>query len=179
MAIDPRITKIRTAIGEQTRTGDRLADLDRRITALERGGAQPAARAYRNSSLTLITGWQKVPVDTLSFDPTGAMDVVTNHRYNVPTTGYYHVNAQVSLVLQNNPQQYGVAVWLNGVIGTGAQNTPTIRGGAANDGLGSAVSDIISCQAGNFLELWAYNVGAAGCALIIAPSVNFLSVMKV
>jgi hypothetical protein len=105
--------------------------------------APPPARAYRAASGPAHTGgYQKMSLDTISYDPNGYFDVVTNGRYNVPVTGYYHVDAEV----YTGGTFTFVAIYKNG--------TQAAIGGANSTGTGAMVSDVIYCNAGDYLELW-------------------------
>lgn len=131
------------------------------------GGTPVVARAYRNASFSFSAGvWTKVPLDTESFDPQGAMDVVTNGRYNVPATGWYQVDAGVDV---GNSNVGVVGVYKNGSQAAYSGGTFGANGTAAT------VSDIIQCNAGDYLELWVYS--NPGTSLTVGESyLNFLSV---
>lgn len=132
--------------------------------------APPPSRAYRSAALTPAANTAvKIPLDTISFDPNGYMDTATNHRYNVPAAGYYHVDAQVFLAGAGG---YDMQLW---IYKNGAQVT---QGGTTHtSGFWTAAnaSDVIYCQAGDYLELYVYT--ASSVALEINGDSNFLSVV--
>jgi hypothetical protein len=132
--------------------------------------ATNVARAYRSAALTPAnTGWQKVPIDTTVFDPAGSMDVATNHRYNVPVSGYYAVSANIAMSSSTSTDLVGI--YKNGVVMATAGSSQTNQWGCA-------VEDVVQCNAGDYLELWCYGTGNAmyvggGSAL------NFISIAQV
>jgi hypothetical protein len=130
---------------------------------------QPA-RARRNSALT-VNGTTKIPVDTVDFDPGGNFDVTTNHRYNVPATGYYHVDGAL---LTNSPADLQLWVDKNGALelqGTLATTS------TAND-CGGVVGGIVKCSAGDYLELFAWTSASVTIATGVVGR-HYLSVIQV
>lgn len=130
-----------------------------------------SARAHRTNGLALPGSTAvKIPVDTLDFDTGANMDVVTNHRYNVPATGYYWVSV--------------AARWGNGVSGivmiyhNGSETAQSQAYSSSSDfGTQPAVTDILNCIAGDYIEIWAETDGSN---LIVPGSVvNFLSVTQI
>jgi hypothetical protein len=131
----------------------------------------PPSRAYRNAALSITSGaWNKVPLDTISFDTNGYMDVTTNGRYNVPASGSYLVVANAALGAPSGQDAY-VSVFKNGVEVSEA-SSPVPSGGAAVE---PVLTDIIQCNAGDYLELYVY---CNGNNLYLGGSeVNYLSVV--
>jgi hypothetical protein len=133
------------------------------------------ARAYRNAALTLTSGaFTKISIDTVSTDPGGHMDVVTNHRYNVSRTGLYQVNASTSVNSTATGQQLQAALYHNGAAasyGTLATNSVAV------ETLTSELNDLVYCVAGDYLELWAY----CSSALVwnTGSAYGFLSIVQV
>lgn len=143
--------------------------------------AATVGRAYRNAALSLTAGgWSKIPLDTKSFDPGGHFDIATNHRYNVPNSGYYRVDASLAVQLNNNPQVFQIGVYQNGSIVVSGEII-TVRGSVNPDTYGLTLSDIVSCNAGDYLELYGYNFGGANVAAVVAgvPTQNSLSVARI
>ena len=122
-----------------------------------------AAKAYRNAAFSFTSNtWTKVPIDTVVFDSASNMDVATNHRFNVPTTGYYNVHADAIL---SGTTTY-VAIYKNG--------SPVAQmGGAVSD---ACVSDALSCVAGDYIELWVY-ASTGSLSTVGGSTFNYLSVV--
>lgn len=149
------------------------------IVGLQNGGRP--ARAYKNSTLALGGGYNKITLDGLSFDPGGYFDVATNYRFNVPTSGTYLVAAQVeatfvsaasadllSVVRHNGADaSYGTRVSTSSVYSSNAE--------------ASSLSDMISCAAGDYLELWAFIASTNTATLqITTPTArNYLAVTRI
>jgi hypothetical protein len=135
-----------------------------------------AARAYRNATLTLTSGsFVKMPIDTVATgnDPGSHMDVTTNRRYNVTSTGWYQVNGEVKATSSATTQTITAAIAVNGtVVSTGNHGLSN----ASGQTLDSVVSDCIPCNSGDYIELW-YNC-SAGLAIVAASTNNYLSVVK-
>jgi hypothetical protein len=143
-------------------------------------GATTAARAYRNAALSLAGGtnvWTKIAIDTVSSDPGSNVSTV-NGRYTCPVSGTYQVDGQVSAVLQNNPQVFIAGIYRNGALATSGV-LQTIRGGTPSDAYQVTVSDLLQCNAGDYLELWGFNNGGNAAPTNIAPGNNYLSVVQV
>lgn len=133
-----------------------------------------AARAYRNAAFSVASGWNKVPLDKTSFDAIGGFNLPSS-RYVCPVSGLYHVDGNVTA----NTTAAGlfmVAVYKNGVecsSGVGAPVAP-----ASSTETNVNVSDIVQCNAGDYLELWSYST-AGSVPLYVASSNNFLAVSLV
>lgn len=141
-------------------------------------GTQSVARAYRSAVFTSSgTGWTKVLLDTKSFDPNGNFDVTTNHRYNVPSAGYYQVNAALDFGYNNNPQIGRVGIYHNGSVA--AHSGFEFRNLTTADIINPSVSDIISCAAGDYLELWVDDEGTNTIQLNAGSPQNYLSVVRI
>lgn len=139
-------------------------------------GTTTVARAYRNAALSLTNGWQKVPLDTVATgcDPGSNFDVVTNHRYNVPATGFYQVNAAASVNTTATGESIEVAVYKNGSAvtwGTTANNNSAVQT------IDAAASDITLCNKGDYLELWVYS--STTLSWNTGPNYGYLSVVQV
>jgi hypothetical protein len=120
-------------------------------------GSRPAARAYRGNAWTLQTSATKVALDTVSYDPYGAFDVTTNHRYNVTVPGHYQVNAMIS-------GQAALSNLFVGIFKNGAQYSQGPTWGSSTETWASFVADIVPCVSGDYLEMWALSAsgGSAG-----------------
>lgn len=110
---------------------------------------QGAARAYRNAAFTLVSSSDSVlPVDTVSFDSGSNVNLAGN-RYVCPITGFYHVDVQVSVSSGAAGQTITAEVWKNGAIwSSGSQ----VVASAGSQGLQATCSDIVQCNAGDYLQ---------------------------
>jgi hypothetical protein len=135
-----------------------------------------AARAYRSAGFTLPAAtWAKVPLDTISSDPGGRISLVSG-RYTCPATGSYSVVGEaIASGTAGTNYQFSAAIYVNGVLRSGGASTNVadtggyVRGNAA---------DILSLNAGDYIELYAYCSAALSLA-ILTPVYNYLSVVMV
>lgn len=131
-------------------------------------GSSTAARAYRSTALTLTANtWNKIPLDTTSFDPGGSFDVATNHRFNVATTGKYLVIANAETA-----QATWTAIYKNGVALPSYGTDAAATSGASV----SLAVDIVDCTAGDYLELWVNPSTATALSVGNGAGNNFLSI---
>lgn len=142
----------------------------------------PPSRAYQTAAVSAVSGVAtKIPFDTKSYDTTGAFDVTTNHRYIVPSAGYYNITGQVLVVMENNPQQLSLQIYKNGTsVSVGSAFYP--RGSVAGtDQWGLTVDDTIQCNAGDYLELFLYSAGGTATPLsnVGSPSANYVAITQV
>lgn len=118
-------------------------------------GTTVVARAYRNAAFTLTAAaWTKIPIDTTSFDTTGIVQIA-NGRFVVATAGYYQVEGGVQFVAPA-AQRCIAGIYKNGVVVAYAEGD--------SPGAGSypmpCTADVVYCNAGDNLELWAYCTAA-------------------
>lgn len=114
---------------------------------------QTVARISRRALWNTSNGTQKIPFDTVEFDPGGNLSV-PNQRYVCPTDGFYQVHIQIGLPAsgpQAEPMIYKSNVYYSG--------GPVSQVGGVG-GAGAAFSDIIPCKAGDYLEMYCW-LGAA------------------
>ena len=113
-----------------------------------------AARAYRNAAFSVASGWNKVPLDKTSFDAIGGFNLPSS-RYVCPVSGLYHVDGNVTA----NTTAAGlfmVAVYKNGVQRSSGVGAPVAPASSTETNVN--VSDIVQCNAGDYLELWFFIV---------------------
>jgi hypothetical protein len=137
-------------------------------------GPNTAARAHRSAAgyTTTAGTWTKVPLDVTDLNPGGAMD--TTGRYTCPATGTYQVNGQIRFSSVSANQQLGVSIYKNGTVKVAEGGMATA--GASGDE-GATVSDLVQCNAGDYLELFAYGSGAQ--SLVLNAADNYLSCVLV
>jgi hypothetical protein len=139
-------------------------------------GATTPARAYRNAAFTSPGGaWTKLPLDTIGNDPGGNFSVA-NSRYTCPATGTYQVNGSFTMANQASGDQAGLAIYKSGAmvaIGDMAWSTSTTGGTGVN------ISDVIQCNAGDYLELWCYTSVQRAMTNAGSAFANYFSVVQV
>jgi hypothetical protein len=113
---------------------------------------QAAAQSIPNVTLT------KVNLDTVAYDPNGNFDVVTNHRWTAPVTGYYRIIGDVFMA--------SACVGLIAKI-----YVSPVTAGTQGTLNGSQVTDEIHLNATDFVEVWvSQGSGGAVNTLPLAPS---------
>jgi hypothetical protein len=132
------------------------------------------ARAYRQAALSIgAAAWTKIPVDTVSTDPGGNM-ALGSGRYVCPASGWYQANLGATLSASAGGAM-GVCLYKNGAQVSKeilTEATPTASGVLSAHG-----SDIVQCNAGDYLEMYVYTSQAL--SLLVEADVNFLSVVMV
>ena len=132
-----------------------------------------AARAYRAAALGTTAGaWNKVGLDTTTFDPGGNISLA-NGRYICPVAGLYQVEGQFSAVaVAGNLMVPGV--YKNGAL-TSSGSANYVAAGDSVDSRAN-VTDIVQCNAGDYLELYVYTSMAV--SLESGAGLNYLSVSR-
>lgn len=133
---------------------------------------QTAMRAYRNAAFTTGVGWNKIPLDTVSYDPSGNFQLA-NGRYICPVNGFYQVNASSA---SNAAASEGLitSIYKNGL--EIARGSRTLTGAAGLYNL--SASDILQCNAGDYIEMWVYD-SIGSHTLEIQSGDNYMSVVRV
>ncbi len=120
------------------------------------------ARAYADSISPVANAWTKLPLDTITFDTAGAIDL-TNHRFVAPVTGYYQFSGEVEEEGGNEQ----IALYLNG-------SEYSCGSGQAGGGWGTTINDIVYMTTGDYVELYYYTVSSMGSGY---SGYNYLSVV--
>ena len=131
--------------------------------------AASQARAYRTAALSVAGSgtFTKIPVDTASYDA-GNNFQVANGRYVCPVGGYYQVNGEVAT---STSIAGFAAIYKNGVLASE---------GVFSTGYSTAVSDVIQCNPGDYLELWYLNSSAGSASVSVGlTGQTYLSVSLV
>ena len=86
-----------------------------------------------------------------------------NHRFIVPASGVYSVNATVQLLVENSPQQWITSIMKNGI---NYSNTDYAvwRGMSAGDLIVNKAIDLVICNANDYLQINVHNFGGNACA---------------
>jgi hypothetical protein len=120
-------------------------------------GTITAARGYRAATLTLVAGYQRIPIDTVTYDlnqgAAGSQMSVSQGRYNVPVAGYYQIDGLFAV----NPGAVGTLV-IAGIYVNGTERARSDRRYSTqlNEALELPVTDQLLLAAGDYVELWGY-----------------------
>lgn len=117
----------------------------------------------------------KVLLDTKTWDPNGNFDVVTNHQYAVPVSGYYYVAWRIGLVTNNNPQNETAFVFRNNSE-MGRGSTFSVRGATAGDDWALVGSDIMLWAAADTIDLRISNSGGNAVAMDVGTDSTYLAI---
>jgi hypothetical protein len=140
-------------------------------------GTTRVARAYRNAAITGLANaaWTALPTDTASYDPGGNLSAAKD-RYTCPTTGYYHFNATIEGGGSVSGVAIGAAIMKNGTVAAAGAISQVSNTASP---IGASVSDIVSCNANDYLQL-AYGIWTAASATIYTgASATWFSVVWV
>jgi hypothetical protein len=113
----------------------------------------------------------KIPLDTASYDA-GSNLQIANNRYACPVGGYYQVNGLVA-GNESSSDTMMASVYVNGAERVRGSHVST-----PSQSIAIEVNDIISCNAGDYIELWVYT-STADTIASGALGGPFLSVVKV
>lgn len=136
------------------------------------GITQPVVvlRAYRNDAFTTTSGWQQIPLDSVSF-PTGM--TLSSGGIVIPTTGYYNISAALSLtsIQAGDRCACGVAINNGSPLATTGNTAMAVNAGA----LGSTVADLIHLTVNQVISLWGYTLNPTLAIQLGNAGINFLS----
>ena len=118
-----------------------------------------------------------VPFDTRNYDSSNNFDTV-GHRYVCPANGYYKVDAgwYTNGVIAAGQIIAAAGIAKNG-IGNVVSQGPEGAGATSGGNTCAGVSDIILCNAGDYLQLAAY--GSTAWSLNNATHLTYMSVVQV
>ena len=120
-----------------------------------------ACRAYLSADQDNLNGdeWNKVNFDAVTYDLGSNFDIVTNHRFDVPVTGLYSINAIVRLEGDSviADKRYLIDIYVNNV----AVAQTSSHSSLVNT-LSLVISDERYLEKDDYVEIFVYpNVGAA------------------
>lgn len=119
-----------------------------------------------NNQLNIAdTTFTKVILDTEGFDVGSDFDTA-NSRFVAPVSGYYIVTGSVEWVPNTvaDGKSVFVSIYVNGSQYLKSR-TPTMTGAlAVNSYIGSSISSIVYCPAGQYIELYCYQATGASTA---------------
>lgn len=154
MPVDPRLGALAVGTGDPVaQVSQELADLQRRLNALERSGGNGATalvRVITTGTQTLTTGVTTAVIfGTLQFDTANMWVSGSPTRLTCPAAGAYLVTAKV-LFQANATGQRRAAIRRNGSEDFATLNINATGGSELTE---LAPSDTIRCIAGDYLEL--------------------------
>lgn len=126
------------------------------------GGTDPTGlRAHLAAGTTIPANSNtKITFDTEDWDHGNNFATGT---YTVPTAGIYHITSRVSVAYNQNPQGFGISIYVNGSAYSSG-TALTERNMNTNDQYAMLVHDSIKLAAGDTVEIWVFN-GAASNAI--------------
>jgi len=126
------------------------------------GGNLYKARASFGGALTLTTAvWAQVLLNTVTYDPNGNFDAVTNHVYTIPVSGYY------SLVGRSQSASATALIGAGFIRnGTGGTSRQTFVGSGTANGGGASAPDTLYFNAGDTLGLEMMETAATGAQTV-------------
>ena len=122
-----------------------------------------AFTAYDGTGYSLASGaTSKIDIDTISYDKGGNFDT-TNNRFIAPVKGVYMFNGAVQVGNFNDNEYLHTHLYKNGTTAFASGSRSTISdSGAAGQQARSVVSGQVELNAGEYVDLWAYqNTGTA------------------
>ena len=116
--------------------------------------------AYRSTAWTASAALTKVQLNAETFDTNNNFDSTTNYRYNVPVSGFYQFNANITI--SGNTNRVFVAIYKNGSGGTELARNDTNISNAIAVPYSAAVSVLAQLTAGEYVELFHASSAVAG-----------------
>lgn len=116
--------------------------------------------AYRSSAWTAAVALTKVNLNAETFDTNNNFDSTTNYRYDVPVSGFYQLNANITIAGSTN--RVFIAIYKNGSGGTELARNDTNISNAVAVPYSSAVSVLVQLTAGDYVELFHASSAVAG-----------------
>lgn len=139
------------------------------------GGRDIAFKAYLGSAAnhTSLSGFQKVPLDTVEFDTTNSWSTVDD-RFNVPESGYYYITSLTSFGTISDTKSAQSNIYVNGSISLRG----TLYSNGATDTIMSLASGVIYLTKGQYVESYGYQTDSASEAYSTGSSRTYLSGFK-
>lgn len=132
-------------------------------TGVEYDSYDIAFTAYDGTGYSLASGaTSKIDIDTISYDKGGNFDT-TNNRFIAPVTGVYMFNGAVQVSNLNDNESLHTHLYKNGTTAFASGSRSTISdSGAAGQQARSVVAGQVELNAGEYVDIWAYqNTGVA------------------
>jgi len=135
-----------------------------------------AFRAYLNTATnhTSLAGFEKVPVDTVTFDSAGAFDSA-NKRFVAPESGYYNVGGVTALSSIATDKASQCYIYVNGVRNIDGSLVYSSVTGFSE----SIVNGLVFLNKGDYVELFCYQNDTASEAYSLSVARNLLYVNKI
>lgn len=115
---------------------------------------------YRSSAWTAAAALTKVNLNAETFDTNNNFDSTTNFRYDVPVSGFYQFNANITI--SGNTNRIFVAIYKNGSGGTELMRNDTNISNAIAVPYSCAVAGLVQLTAGDYVELFHASSAVAG-----------------
>jgi hypothetical protein len=108
--------------------------------------------AYVTAAHT-YTNYNKVQLDTKTFDTGANFDAVTNNRFVAPVSGFYFFDGAVSFVAASTTDHFLATLYKNG---TEVKRGTEINSAVGSGSVGVSVAGQLQLAAGDYMELWCY-----------------------
>jgi hypothetical protein len=140
---------------------------------------QSRARAY-DSAGTTINNETKIILDAENYDSQGEFDSATNYRFTATYTGYYQVNAVITLKRPPSGLTFACRIKKNGTTYCEANEYFEDIAGGSPDAWSVQISDVIYLAATDYIELYGddYGTSGGGIADAYGTALVFMSVHK-
>jgi hypothetical protein len=141
------------------------------------GNRTIATKAYRSAALTHTSSgsYQKVPLDAVDFDTSGAWSSV-NGRIDILESGQYSVDGSINIATISDTAAVQCAIYINGVV----QAFGTFSASGVTTVQVSQCSSIFDLNKGDYVELFGFQNDSASEAYNVgATTQNYLTVHKI
>ena len=136
------------------------------VLSLPKQSGCHATQVASNQTVTTAT-WAKVVLDNEVYDVQGEFDNATNYRFVAGVTGYYAIHGSIvwSSTNINSGELCYIAIYKNGTLVSELQVT---QHASLTDNLSLNISGILSLDATDYIELYAYHEFGANGTIILA-----------
>jgi hypothetical protein len=159
-------------------TYDDTASAHKKVLLTNIGVNRTKVFAYMGStqSVPRLT-WTKLVLDTEEFDIRGEMDTDTNYRWTADETGYYLIQMNCYISLEQADTQYLFRVYKNGDTNLLFYTQHTANLEAHSSGGGR----LVYIEAGEYIELWVYHKHSSANRIVYGgePEYTSMSITRI
>jgi hypothetical protein len=162
---------------------DRVEELLRRVGDLERRPAGSWARAEHSAGQSIGNGAAEVvEYDEELWDERGEYDEVTNYRFTAQVSGYYAVQAGLMFAATSafaGAEYAALLLYKNDAQESILDRKDQLDAHAGTSEVRLGGSDLVHLEAGDYVEVWAYQNSGGARTLEADGDVNYLAVHRV